>query len=95
MRVQKDIREIRAALAVVRESEALRFHLMVSINSSSSVYELIDSRLGSYLRATKTTLKFQLVVGYLMIVCGRLSKTTLTVLRTRWSRMTEIFRSIC
>ncbi len=95
MRIRKDIIEIRAALAVVRESEALRFHLMVSINSSSSIYELIDSGLESYLRATKTALKIQLVVSYVMIVCGSLSKTTLTVLRTRWSRVTERVKSIC
>lgn len=86
------IRQIRAALAVVQESEAIRLHLMVSIHSGSSVHNLIETGLGNYLEATKTTLKVQLVVGYLQMVSGQLSKITLTALRGRWSRITERFK---
>ena len=92
---RRDVREIRAALVVVRESEALRLQLMVLIHSSSSVHDLVDSGLGSYLKTTKTALQVQLVVGCLKMVCGCLSKTTFTVLRARWLRITERFRSGC
>ncbi len=88
---RSDIRQIRAALDVVQESEALRLHLMVSIHSGSSVHELIETGLESYLKATKTTLQVQLVVGYLRMVCGQLSKITLIALRARWSRITKRF----
>ena len=93
--VRRDVREILAALSVVRESEAIRLQLMVSIHSSSSVHDLVDSGLGSYLKTTKRTLQVQLVVGYLKMVCGRLSKTTFTVLRAWWLRITVRLRSGC
>ena len=91
---RKDVREICAALAVVRESEALRLHLMVSIHSGSSVHNLIASGVESYLFATKRTLQFKLVAGYLKMVCGGFSNTIITALRVRWSKITEQLRSV-
>lgn len=89
---RSDIRNIRAALAVVRQSEALLLHLRVSISSASSGHDL--SGLERYLKTTKTTLQIQLVIGYPKIVLGWLSKVTVMVLRAWWSRITRSSQSV-
>ena len=90
--IRSDVRNIRAALAVVRESEALLLHLRVSMSSASSGHDLIG--LERYLKTTKTTLQVQLVIGYPKIVSGWLSKVTVMVLRAWWSRITRSSQSV-
>jgi hypothetical protein len=89
-----DIRHVRAALAVVRESEALVVHLRGSISSGSSGHGLIGDGLDGYLKTTKKTLQIQLVVGYPKIVSGWLSKVTVMILRGWWSRITRRLQSM-
>ena len=89
-----DIREIRAALSVVRENEALLLRLRVSMHSASSGHDLMAAGLQSYLRTTKTHLRIQLVVGCVKVVCGRLSQATVGLFRVAWSRITGMSKSV-
>ena len=93
MGIRTNTKEIQAALDVVRESQAIRLQLMVSINSGSLALRTIDSGLGSYLKATKVTFRVQLAVGYLKMVCGLPLKATLAVVRAGWSLMIAGFNS--
>ena len=86
--IRKDIRQIRAALAVVRESEAMWLRFEVSYRSVSSEHDLIGNGLGNYLETTKRTLRVRLVIAYTQMVFSRLSKTTLVTFRAWWLRIT-------
>lgn len=81
-----DIREIRAALGVVRESNALLLGLRVSMRS---VYDLIEGGLQGYLKTTEKNLQVRLVVSWMNLVCSALSRATFTVIRVCWSRITR------
>lgn len=85
---RKDIRQIRAALAVVRESEALWLRFEVSYRSVPSGHDLIGDGLNDYLKTTKRTLRVRLVIAYMQMVFSRLSKTTLVTFRAWWLRIT-------
>ena len=86
--MRKDIKEIRAALQVVRKSEELLIHLQVSISSVSSDDNLIDVTLGNYLSLTKRRLFFLMVKVSMGTVAKMLLKTTFKVLSYMWSRVT-------
>ena len=86
---QLDIREIRAALGVVRESNALLLGLKVSMRSVSSGYDLIEGGLQGYLKTTEKNLQVRLVVSWMNLVCSALSRATFTVIRVCWSRITR------
>lgn len=78
-----DIRLIRAALDVVRESEKLTSRLSVLIISFSS-RETLDGTKG-FLSSTKINLLFRLVIA----IIG-LSDATINVLRNLWLRITKV-----
>ncbi|MBN1843876.1 MAG: hypothetical protein JW883_16555 [Deltaproteobacteria bacterium] len=90
----RDIRQIRAALEVVRESEALLMNLSVSMSSVSSVDILTESGLESYLKATKRSLRVSLAIGWMRLTCVAFSKATFTVLRAWWTRMIRKSRQV-
>lgn len=92
--VNVDISQIRSALAVVRESEAMWLQLKVSLRSTSSEEYVVGAGLESYLRSTKITFQFQLVIGSLKVTVYRLSKATAILLRFWWSRITRKPQSI-
>ena len=93
MTARKDLYQIRMALDVLRESEALWLRLAVSIRSGSSEDEFVGINLKAFFCSTRRRLFIQFVIGYLRIVCGRLSKVTLTVFRALWLRMTNTVKS--
>jgi hypothetical protein len=86
---QWDIREIRAVLGIVRESNALLFGLKVSMRSVSSGYDLIEHGLQDYLKTTEKDLQVRLVVSWMNLVCSALYKATFTVIHGCWSRITR------
>jgi hypothetical protein len=88
---RKELNQVYAALSVVKESEAIRLHLMVSIQSSSSVSELIGTGLGKYLKAKRSILFVQLVICCLRMVCKQLSKMIITALPVVTSWITKRF----
>ena len=79
----KDIREIRAALVVVRESETIIAHLNVSVISSSSREALTGTK--DFLCRIKKSLWFQLMIAIL-----GLSDATVFVLKDLWSCITKV-----
>lgn len=86
--MREDIKEIRAALQVVRKSEELLIHLQVSISSVSSDDKLIDVTPGNYLSLTRRRLFFLMVKVSMGTVAKMLLKTTFKVLSYMWSRIT-------
>ena len=85
-----DINDVRAALEVLRESEAMLLHLQISTRSVSSGYDLTGIGLDAYLKVTRKSLRFQLVVGFLRnLALHRLFTTTSAVFRGFWSRITK------
>ena len=93
MAAQNNIKQIRMALDVLRESEALWLRLAVSIRSGSSDDEFAGTNLKAFFRSTRRSLVIQLVIGYQKMVCGHLSKVTLTVFRAMWQRMTNTVKT--
>lgn len=83
------IREVRAALCVVRESKALLLGLKVSMRSVSSGYDLIGDGLQGYLKTTEKNLQVLLGVCWINLVCSALSKASFAVIRICWSRITR------
>lgn len=86
--MREDIKEIRAALQVVRKSEELLLHLQVSISSVSPSDKLIDVTPGNYLSLTRRRLFFLMVKVSMGTVAKMLLKTTFKVLSYMWSRIT-------
>ncbi len=93
MTTRNNIHQIRMTLDVLRESEALWLRLAVSIRSGSSEDEFVGINLKAFFRSTRRSLFIQLGIGYLRMVCGRLSKVTLAVFRALWLRMTNTVKS--
>jgi len=93
MTARNNFHQIRMALDVLRESEALWLRLAVSIRSGSSEDEFVGINLKAFFRSTRRSLFIQLGIGYLKMVSGRLSEVTLTFLRALWLRMTNTVKS--
>lgn len=93
MNARNNIQQIRMALDVLRESEALWLRLAVSIRSGSSKDEFVGVNLKAFFRSTRRSLFIQLGIGYLKMVSGRLSEVTLTVFRALWLKMTNTVKS--
>ena len=93
MNARNDIQQIRMALDVLRESEALWLRLAVSIRSGSSEDEFVGINLKAFFRSTRRSLFIQLGIGYLRMVSGRLSEVTLAVFRALWLKMTNTVNS--
>ena len=79
----KDIRVIRAALDVVRESETAISRLSISIIAFSSRETLDGTK--DFLSGIKKNLLFQLVMALL-----GLSDATIRVLRDLWLKITKV-----
>ncbi len=81
--IRKGIKQTRAALDVVRESETLLLRLKISVSSTSTV-NLIGVK--DYLKATKK----KLLVSLIKVVFKRLSGVLLFALRALKSWITKI-----
>jgi len=93
MTTRNNIQQIRMALDVLRESEALWLRLAVSIRSGSSEDIFVGINLKAFFCSTRRSLFIQLGIGYLKMVSGRLSEVTLTVFRALWLKMTNTVKS--
>ena len=68
-----DVKQVEAAMAVIRDSENLIVNLRVSIRSSSTERRLIEDGLVPYLKAKKKALFFKL---FLLAIKGLWIRTT-------------------
>lgn len=69
-----DVKQVVAAMAVIRDSEKLIMNLRISIRSSSTERRLIEDGLVPYLKAKKQVLFFKLFLLEIRVLWIRITK---------------------
>ncbi len=86
----KDIKHVRTALSVIRESEEIILRLKVSVSSAS---RKVMTGANGYLKQTKRSILVELVIasagGSLRNILEKLSKAIMKVLHMLWLRITN------